>query len=131
MLTNTLASTKESFMRKTDEFDSVLRALADPTRRTLFERVTAADEITVGELTQGSGVTQGAISQHLKALKQAGLVAERPEGRKVFYRANPQGLEPMLEWMTRYAVFWSGRLDVLERLLRQDEARKPSDGDRK
>ena len=118
-------------MRKTVEFDSVLRALADPTRRTLFERVTAADEITVGELTQGSGVTQGAISQHLKALKQAGLVAERPEGRKVFYRANPQGLEPMLEWMTRYAVFWSGRLDVLERLLRQDEARKPSDGDRK
>jgi DNA-binding transcriptional ArsR family regulator len=118
-------------MLKTNEFDSVLRALADPTRRGLFERVTAADEITVGDLTQGSGVSQGAVSQHLKALKQAGLVSERPEGRKVFYRANPQGLEPMLEWMTRYAVFWSQRLDVLERLLRQEDARKPSEGDKK
>ena len=73
-------------MLKTTEFDFVLRALADPTRRGLFERVAAADEITVSELTQGSGVTQGAISQHLKALKQAGLVAERPEG--------PQGVLP-------------------------------------
>ena len=118
-------------MQKTREFDSVLRALADPTRRALFERVTEADEITVGDLTQGSGVTQGAISQHLKTLKQAGLVSERPAGRKVFYRANPQGLEPMLEWMTRYAVFWSQRLDTLERLLRQDDARKPSEGEKK
>jgi DNA-binding transcriptional ArsR family regulator len=118
-------------MLKTPEFDSVLRALADPTRRGLFERVTAAKEITVSDLTQGSGVSQGAVSQHLKTLKQAGLVSERPEGRKVFYRANPQGLEPMLEWMTRYAVFWSQRLDVLERLLRQEDARKPRNGDKK
>jgi DNA-binding transcriptional ArsR family regulator len=105
-------------MLNTSEFDSILRALADPTRRGLFERVAAADEI---------------ISQHLKALKQAGLVAERPEGRKVFYRANPQGLEPMIEWMTRYAVFWSQRLDALERLLRDDDARKtnPANGDEK
>ena len=118
-------------MLKTTAFDSLLKALADPTRRNLFERVVAADEITVGQLIEGSGVTQGAVSQHLKALKQAGLVTERPEGRRVFYRANPQGLEPMLEWMTRYAVFWSQRLDVLERLLRQDDARKTGDGDRK
>ena len=111
--------------------DDIFSALADPTRRGLFERVTAAKEITVGDLTQGSGVSQGAVSQHLKALKQAGLVSERPEGRKVYYRANPQGLEPMLEWMTRYAVFWSQRLDVLERLLRQDDARKPNDGGKK
>ena len=116
-------------MLETKEFDSVLRALADPTRRTLFERVTAAREITVGDLTEGSGVSQGAVSQHLKALKQAGLVSERPEGRKVFYRANPQGLEPMLEWMTRYAIFWSQRLDVLERLLREDDARKSNNAD--
>ena len=111
--------------------DAVMRALSDPTRRAVFERVVSSDEITVVELTRGSGVTQGAISQHLKILKQAGLVTERPEGRRVFYRANPQGLEPMLEWMTRYAVFWSQRLDVLERLLRQDDARKTSDGDTK
>src|SRR6187399_1589666 len=117
-------------MLEINEFDSVLRALADPTRRGLFERVTSVDEITVGDLTEGSGVSQGAVSQHLKALKQAGLVSERPEGRNVFYRANPQGLEPMLEWMTRYAVFWSQRLDGLEQLLRLEDARKPNDGER-
>ena len=120
-------------MLKRSEFDSVLKALADPTRRGLFERVAATHEITVGELTQGSAVTQGAISQHLKALKQAGLVAERPEGRKVFYRANPQGLEPMIEWMTRYAVFWSDRLSVLDRLLREADANanSPTHGEKK
>ena len=108
-------------MLKTAEFDSVLRALADPTRRSLFERIAASQEMSVSTLTEGSGVSQGAVSQHLKALKQAGLVTERPEGRKVFYRANPEGLEPMLEWMTRHAVFWSQRLDKLERLLRADD----------
>ena len=118
-------------MLKTAEFDSVLKALADPTRRGLYERVAAAEEISVGGLTEGSGVSQGAVSQHLKTLKQAGLVSERPEGRNVFYRANAQGLEPMLEWMTRYAVFWSQRLDTLERLLRQEDARKPGDGEKK
>ena len=120
-------------MLDTQAFDSVFKALADSTRRTLFERVAEADEISVGELTDGSGVTQGAISQHLKTLKQAGLVAERPAGRKVFYRANPQGLEPMIEWMTRHAIFWSQRLDTLEKLLREEDAGKtsPKNGDRK
>src|SRR5436189_17009 len=71
---------------------TVLRTLADPTRRAVFERVVGCDEITVVELTRGSGVTQGAISQHLKSLKLAGLVVERPEGRNVYYRARPEGL---------------------------------------
>jgi DNA-binding transcriptional ArsR family regulator len=114
------------------EIDTVMRALADPTRRGLFERVASAREITVSELTRGSGVTQGAVSQHLKALKKAGLVAERPEGRNSYYRAQPEGLEPMIEWMTRYGVFWSQRLDALDHLLRED-ARKSSQskGDKK
>ena len=54
--------------------DTVMRALADPTRRSVFERIVRSDQISVAELTRGSGVTQGAISQHLKSLKQAGLV---------------------------------------------------------
>jgi DNA-binding transcriptional ArsR family regulator len=85
--------------------NAVMRALADPTRRAVFERVVSSDEITVVELTRGSGVTQGAISQHLKALKQAGLVVERPEGRKVYYRVQPEGLEPLFDWMSHYGVF--------------------------
>src|SRR5476649_2528943 len=96
-------------MTQTEAIDTLLRTLSDPTRRAVFERVANAEEITVGELTRGSGVTQGAISQHLKSLKLAGLVIERPEGRNVYYRAQPQGLAPLLDWMAHYAVFWRGR----------------------
>lgn len=99
--------------------DAVLRTLADPTRRALFERVVNANEITVAELTNGSGVTQGAISQHLKSLKQAGLVAERPEGRKVYYRAQPEGLAPLVDWMGHYGAFWRERFTDLRTLLRE------------
>jgi DNA-binding transcriptional ArsR family regulator len=99
--------------------DAVMRALADPTRRAVFERVASADEITVVELTRGSGVTQGAISQHLKSLKQAGLVAERPEGRKVYYHAEPQGLAPLVDWIGHYGVFWRERFANLRSLLKE------------
>jgi DNA-binding transcriptional ArsR family regulator len=98
---------------------TVLRALADPTRRAVFERVFRSEEITVVELTRGSGVTQGAVSQHLKSLKQAGLVAERAEGRNVYYRAAPQGLEPLVEWMDHYGVFWRERFHNLRNLLKE------------
>jgi DNA-binding transcriptional ArsR family regulator len=99
--------------------DTVMRALADPTRRAVFERVVRSNEITVVQLTRGSGVTQGAISQHLKSLKQAGLVAERPEGRNVFYRARPEGLEPLVDWMSHYGVFWRKRFANLRNLLKE------------
>jgi DNA-binding transcriptional ArsR family regulator len=98
--------------------DHVMRTLADPTRRAVFERIVRAEEISVADLTRGSGVTQGAISQHLKTLKQAGLVLERPEGRHVFYRAQPEGLEPLVEWMQVYGSFWRERLDKLRSLLK-------------
>jgi DNA-binding transcriptional ArsR family regulator len=106
-------------MIQTEAITTVMRALADPTRRALFERVASADEITVVELTRGSGVTQGAISQHLKTLKQAGLVAERPEGRNVYYRAAPEGLEPLADWMSHYGVFWRERFTNLRTLLKE------------
>jgi DNA-binding transcriptional ArsR family regulator len=99
--------------------NAVMRTLADPTRRAVFERIVGSDEITVVELTQGSGVTQGAISQHLKSLKQAGLVAERPEGRNVFYRAEPEGLAPLVDWMSHYGVFWRDRFANLKTLLKE------------
>jgi DNA-binding transcriptional ArsR family regulator len=99
--------------------NAVMRALADPTRRTVFERVASSNEITVAELTRGSGVTQGAISQHLKSLKQAGLVSERPEGRNVYYRARPEGLAPLADWMDHYGLFWRERFANLRTLLKE------------
>src|SRR5271155_1707353 len=98
---------------------TVLRTLADPTRRAVFERIVKADEITVAELTRGSGVTQSAISQHLRSLKRAGLIADRPEGRNVHYRADPKGLAPLVDWMAFYAVFWRERFANLRTLLKE------------
>jgi DNA-binding transcriptional ArsR family regulator len=106
-------------MTEVAAIDAVMRTLADPTRRALFERVVGAKEISVGELTRGSGVTQGAISQHLKSLKQAGLVAERPEGRNVYYRAEPEGLAPLVDWMSHYGLFWRERFANLRTLLKE------------
>ena len=106
-------------MTQSTAIDAVLRTLADPTRRAVFERIVGSNEITVVELTRGSGVTQGAISQHLKSLKKAGLVAERPEGRNVFYRAEPNGLVPLIDWTSQMAGFWQNRFDDLEDLLKR------------
>lgn len=106
-------------MTEAATINAVMRTLADPTRRAVFERVVRSDEITVVELTRGSGVTQGAISQHLKSLKQAGLVAERPEGRNVYYRAEPKGLAPLVDWMSHYGVFWRTRFANLRTLLKE------------
>jgi DNA-binding transcriptional ArsR family regulator len=99
--------------------NAVMRTLADPTRRAVFERIVRSDEITVVELTRGSGVTQSAISQHLRSLRQAGLIAERPEGRNVHYRAEPKGLAPLVDWMGLYGLFWRDRFTNLRTLLKE------------
>jgi len=101
--------------------DLVMRALADPTRRAVYERIIRSEEISVAELTEAGSVTQGAVSQHLKALKQAGLVSERPAGRKVFYRAQPEGLAPLFDWMDHYGTFWRERFANLHALLKEIE----------
>jgi DNA-binding transcriptional ArsR family regulator len=106
-------------MTPSTDIDAVMRTLADPTRRAVFERIVKSEEITVAELTRGSGVTQSAISQHLRSLKQAGLIADRPEGRNVHYRVDPKGLAPLVDWMAIYAVFWRERFANLKTLLKE------------
>ncbi|OWO91444.1 transcriptional regulator [Rhizobium esperanzae] len=106
-------------MIETAPITTVMRALADPTRRAVFEQIVNSDEITVVELTRASTVTQGAVSQHLKALKLAGLIAERPEGRNVYYRAEPEGLAPLIDWMSHYGTFWRERFADLRTLLKE------------
>lgn len=97
--------------------DDLFRTLADPTRREIFERLVRDGEQTVRALTAQAGVSQPAVSKHLGVLKLAGLVRDRPQGRSVHYCAEPQGLAPMIDWMTRYAAFWPDRFDRLESLL--------------
>jgi DNA-binding transcriptional ArsR family regulator len=95
----------------------LFRALADPTRRAVFERLAGEGELAVSDLVAGSGVSQPAVSQHLAVLRQAGLVSERREGRFIRYAARPEGLKPLFDWMAFYARFWGERFDRLEDLL--------------
>ena len=99
------------------EPDLLFKALGDPTRRALFERLARGGEHTVHALTDGAGVSQPAVSKHLAVLKAAGLVRDRREGRETHYRAEPKALGPLVDWMTLYGAFWEGRLDRLEDLL--------------
>jgi DNA-binding transcriptional ArsR family regulator len=97
--------------------DTLFHALADPTRRALFERLAGAGEQTVRALTEGSGVSQPAVSKHLALLKRAALVEGRREGRDVHYRACGQALGPLVDWLEHYGAFWRERFDRLEDLL--------------
>lgn len=94
----------------------VFQALADPSRRAIFESLTRG-EARVGELTARFDLTQGAVSQHLATLKEAGLVTGRREGRCVFYRVEPKGMKPLIDWITHYRAFWTDHIDRLGKLL--------------
>ena len=97
--------------------DSVFKALADPTRRALFERLSREGELTVHRLTEHSGVSQPAVSKHLGQLREAGLVLDRREGRETHYSVRPQALAPLFDWMKVYTNFWNERIERLENLL--------------
>jgi len=101
-------------MSETDVF----RALADPTRRAVFERL-AAGPRNATALRDGLDISQPAMSQHLKVLREAGLVVEAREGRSVNYSVDPEGLRPLRGWLARYSAFWPARLDNLQDLLKE------------
>ncbi|MEZ6184016.1 MAG: metalloregulator ArsR/SmtB family transcription factor [Planctomycetota bacterium] len=92
-------------------------ALANPTRRAIFEHLTRAGELSVRVITEEAGVSQPAVSKHLAVLTRAGLTHARPDGRQTFYSAHPAGLKPLVDWLELYAQFWSEKLDALEDLL--------------
>ena len=98
--------------------DAVFRALADPSRRAIFERLTRG-EAPVKELTARFHISQPAVSQHLAVLRSAGLATERREGRHVFYRIDPKGLRPLVDWIQHYQAFWSDRMDALKKVLEE------------
>jgi DNA-binding transcriptional ArsR family regulator len=85
--------------------DNLFRALADPTRRALFEEMIRHGEQTVHALTRYAGVSQPAVSKHLTVLRRAKLVRHRREGRETHYRARPGALAPMVDWLNLYGAF--------------------------
>jgi len=96
--------------------DDVFHAIADGNRRKLLELL-AAREMAVQDLVAPLGITVGAVSQHLKILRDNGLVTRRKAGRHRFYRAVPESLDDVRAWTERYRRFWESRFDSLEKLI--------------
>lgn len=95
-----------------------MRALGDGTRLQIFERL-CEREWTVTELKSQFSVSQPAVSQHLGVLKRCGLVRERRSGRFAHYRGVPEGLRPMVQWLSHYQKFWPEKLEALGAMLKE------------
>lgn len=99
---------------------TTIQALAEPRRREILQLIRDR-ELTSGEIASGFDVTRPAISQHLGVLKEAGLVTERREGTRRFYRARPEGLKELREFLEG---FWTFHLHELKRAAESEERKK-------
>src|SRR5580658_4469830 len=105
------------------QLNSIFHALGDATRRRMLREL-AGGERTVGQLAEPFAISLAAASKHIKALESAGLIRREVRGRTHFCRLGPGPLASAHEWLSFYERFWTDRLDVLERLLRAENARK-------
>lgn len=95
-------------------------AFADPTRRHIIETL-AAGEASFGELADRFEMSRPAVSQHLKVLRDAGIVASRADAQRRIYRLNDGGLDELEAWLGTVRNYWNQRLDRLEQLLQHDD----------
>jgi DNA-binding transcriptional ArsR family regulator len=107
----------------TPQLDHVFHALGDATRRQMLRELSQGER-TVSQLAQPFAISLQAASKHIKALENAGLIRREVRGRTHLCRLEPGPLESAHEWLAFYQRFWSDRLDVLERLLRREDAGK-------
>jgi DNA-binding transcriptional ArsR family regulator len=109
------------------ELDTVFHALGDATRRRMLGEL-AGGARTVSELAEPFDMSLAAASKHIKVLESAGLLSREVRGRTHVCRLEPGPLASAYEWLAFYEHFWTSRLDILERLLREDDARKATEG---
>ena len=95
-------------------------ALADPTRRHIIESL-AAGELAFGDLADKFDMGRPAVSQHLKVLREAGIVTARADAQRRIYRLSDEGLDDVEAWLGKVRSFWTQRLDKLEELLADDD----------
>ena len=113
------------------QMNSVFHALGDATRRRMLREL-AGGERTVGQLAEPFAISLAAASKHIKALENAGLIHREVRGRTHVCRLAPGPLASAHEWLSYYERFWTDRLDMLDRLLREEDARQspnPKKGD--
>lgn len=102
-----------------------LEAIADPTRRQIVELLALKDR-TVGEIVEHFDMSAPAISQHLKVLRDCGLVTSRVDGQSRIQSLNPGGLQQIQNWLLSTMAFWDQRLDALEAALKADASANPT-----
>jgi len=107
----------------TPELDSVFHALGDFTRRRMLRDLADGDR-TVSQLAEPFEMSLAAASKHIKVLENAGMIRREVRGRTHLCRLEPGPLASALRWLSFYERFWTGRLDALERLLREEDAKK-------
>ncbi len=107
----------------TNALDTIFHALGDETRRRMLQTLAEGDR-TVGQLAEPFEMSLAAASKHIKALEHAGLIRREVRGRTHWCSLAPDALATAHEWLSFYERFWTARLDALERLLREDGARK-------
>ncbi|MBN9266990.1 MAG: helix-turn-helix transcriptional regulator [Hyphomicrobium sp.] len=107
------------------QLDAVFHALGDATRRKMLRALTQGER-TVSQLAEPFDMSLAAASKHIKALESAGLIHREVRGRTHMCRLAPAPLAGAHDWLSFYERFWTDRLDALERLLREDDARKQS-----
>lgn len=100
--------------------ERALDALGDPTRRAVFKRLKSRS-LSVGEIADGVDVSRSAVSQHLKVLKDAGLVVARAEGTRRLYAVDARGIEAMREWLDG---FWDDALVAFKRAAEREAAKQ-------
>jgi DNA-binding transcriptional ArsR family regulator len=105
------------------ELTPIFHALSDPTRRRMLVELTSGER-TVGQLAQPFAISLAAASKHIKVLESAGLIRREIRGRAHLCRLDPGPLETAHEWLTFYERFWTARLDILDRLLREEDEQK-------
>jgi DNA-binding transcriptional ArsR family regulator len=98
----------------------IFTALSDPTRRQIVEMLATGDA-SFGSLADRFEMSRPAVSQHLKVLKDAGIVASRADAQRRIYRLSDGGLDEMDAWLGNVRQFWNRRLDRLEELLAEDK----------
>jgi DNA-binding transcriptional ArsR family regulator len=110
---------------ETTRLDSIFHALGDATRRRMLRELTSGER-TVSQLAEPFAMSLAAASKHIKALENAGLIRREVRGRTHLCRLDPASLASAHQWLSFYERFWTGRLDVLERLLAREDAQDSS-----
>lgn len=112
------------------QLDTIFHALGDATRRHMLRQLSDGER-TVGELAEPFAISLQAASKHIKSLENAGLVRREVRGRTHFCHLEAGPLAGAHEWLSYYRRFWNDRLDVLERLLREEDAKAKANKSRK